>query len=24
VAVDADPQLTEYAKNHDWPLMSLR
>jgi HAD superfamily hydrolase (TIGR01490 family) len=24
VAVDADPQLTEYAKNNDWPLMSLR
>jgi HAD superfamily hydrolase (TIGR01490 family) len=24
VAVDADPQLTEYAKNSDWPIISLR
>jgi len=24
VAVDADPQLNEYAKNNDWPLISLR
>jgi len=24
VAVDADPQLTEYARAHGWPLISLR
>jgi phosphoserine phosphatase len=24
VAVDADPQLSEFAKNNDWPLISLR
>lgn len=24
VAVDADPQLTDYAKNHNWPMISLR
>jgi phosphoserine phosphatase len=24
VAVDADPQLTQYAEAHDWPRISLR
>ena len=24
VAVDADPQLTDYARAHGWPLISLR